>query len=218
MQLQRNVRWLVLVASFLLPLGSMAQTVYTIPFASSGNAIELTVANISFIPLSAVKVEAKNAPSWIRFVSSEHLLQQVEAKGEAQALFSFSVEKNAPVNEKHKLLFTITTQSGETWTKEITISINPPDHFNLFQNYPNPFNPTTTISYELPAASHIVLKIYNVLGQEVATLVNADRPAGHHQEIWNAANQASGMYVYQLTYTDQHSKQQIKRKPMMLVK
>ena len=209
---------MILTASVVVRIEAVAQPIHPIPFASTGNTIELTIANTSSIPLSAVKVEAKNAPAWIRFVSSEHLLQQVEAKGEAQALFNFSVDKSSPVNQKHTLVFSISSPSGDHWTKEISISILPPTTFHLDQNYPNPFNPTTTISYELPAASHIVLKIYNVLGQEVATLVNTDRPAGYHQEIWSAVNQASGFYIYELLSTDASGNRFVARKAILLVK
>ena len=209
---------MILTASVVVRIEAVAQPIHPIPFASTGNAIELTVANNSFIPLSAVKVEAKNAPSWIRFVSSEHLLQQVEAKGEAQALFSFSVEKSAPVNEKQSLLFTITTQTGESWTKEIAIKVDPPDHFELFQNYPNPVNPITTIAFQLPKDARVSLKVYNLLGQEVVTLIDGDVPAGYHQQMWNANTFASGTYVYQLTSIDNKGERRVARHAMVLLK
>jgi hypothetical protein len=68
----------------------------------------------------------------------------------------------------------------------------------LHQNYPNPFNPATTISYDLPTRSHVTLKIFNVLGREVATLVNGEIEAGRHQVRWNADRLASGVYFYRL--------------------
>jgi len=65
-------------------------------------------------------------------------------------------------------------------------------------NYPNPFNPQTTIQLELPQDGFVSLKIYNVLGQEVSTLVSDNLTAGNYQYIWNASNFASGIYVYRL--------------------
>lgn len=74
-----------------------------------------------------------------------------------------------------------------------------PLSFQLFQNYPNPFNPTTTISFSIPEPSKVTLKIYNYLGQEVATLVNNHRPAGDHRVEFNAADLPSGTYYCRLT-------------------
>ena len=93
-----------------------------------------------------------------------------------------------------------------------------PGTFELSQNYPNPFNPSTALSYQLSALSRVNLKIYNLLGQEVASLVDGDRLAGYHQETWDATRFASGMYVYQLIATDEHGTRQIARKRMLLLK
>jgi protocatechuate 3,4-dioxygenase beta subunit len=71
-------------------------------------------------------------------------------------------------------------------------------NYTLYQNYPNPFNPSTTISYFVPSAGKVVLKIYNILGDEVTTLVNGEQEAGTHRIVFNAANLASGVYFYQI--------------------
>jgi hypothetical protein len=70
--------------------------------------------------------------------------------------------------------------------------------FVLQQNYPNPFNPSTTIQFALASASYVTLKIFNILGQEVATLINEKREAGQHTVQWDARNLASGVYFYKL--------------------
>ncbi len=70
--------------------------------------------------------------------------------------------------------------------------------FKLEQNYPNPFNPSTVISYQLPTNNLVTLKVYNMLGKEVATLVNNMQSAGQHEVNFNAANVPSGMYIYTL--------------------
>ncbi len=73
-----------------------------------------------------------------------------------------------------------------------------PTEFGLNQNYPNPFNPSTVISYQLPVGSRVELKVFDMLGREVAVLVNERRPAGEHAVTFNAHGFASGIYLYQL--------------------
>ncbi|MDW8019738.1 MAG: T9SS type A sorting domain-containing protein, partial [Chloroherpetonaceae bacterium] len=73
-----------------------------------------------------------------------------------------------------------------------------PSRFELSQNYPNPFNPTTTIRYQLPVASEVSLKVFDMLGREVATLVQARQAAGVYQVHFNASGLASGTYLYRL--------------------
>ncbi|MFQ5753345.1 MAG: FlgD immunoglobulin-like domain containing protein, partial [bacterium] len=76
-----------------------------------------------------------------------------------------------------------------------------PREFALYQNYPNPFNPDTQISYDLPKSTDVSLKIYNLMGQQVKTLVDEAQPAGQHIIRWDGTNNfgtrvASGVYVY----------------------
>lgn len=73
-----------------------------------------------------------------------------------------------------------------------------PKTYSLEQNYPNPFNPTTKIKYSIPEASQISLKIYDVLGNEVAQLVNQEKPAGSYEVEFNASSLSSGVYFYKL--------------------
>lgn len=73
-----------------------------------------------------------------------------------------------------------------------------PTKFSLEQNYPNPFNPTTKIEFALPKESNVTLKIYNLLGQEVETLINKVMQAGYHSVDFNATGFPSGMYVYRI--------------------
>jgi hypothetical protein len=77
-------------------------------------------------------------------------------------------------------------------------SVALPTGFSLSQNYPNPFNPVTTIRYEIPKASYVTLKVYNVLGQAVAALVDETQEAGKKSVKWNATRFASGIYFCQL--------------------
>jgi hypothetical protein len=77
-----------------------------------------------------------------------------------------------------------------------------PGRFSLSQNYPNPFNPATEFQFTLPQERIVVLKIYDLLGREVSTLVNERMPAGSYTARWDAAGFASGVYFYRLTAGD----------------
>ncbi|MFC1564836.1 right-handed parallel beta-helix repeat-containing protein [candidate division KSB1 bacterium] len=81
---------------------------------------------------------------------------------------------------------------------EETGGVVSPVTFSLNQNYPNPFNPVTSIKYQLPKASHVTLTVYNIIGQEVARLVDTDMPAGFHSVRWDASRVASGTYIYKI--------------------
>lgn len=73
-----------------------------------------------------------------------------------------------------------------------------PEAYSLFQNYPNPFNPTTVIGYKLAVSSHVTLKVYDILGREVTTMVNERQIAGNHSVTFSAVNLPSGVYFYRL--------------------
>ncbi|MDQ7816701.1 MAG: T9SS type A sorting domain-containing protein [Melioribacteraceae bacterium] len=75
---------------------------------------------------------------------------------------------------------------------------NLPSEFSLFQNYPNPFNPTTTIQFALPESGKFNLKVYNILGQEVVTLIDGEMNSGIHKVNFDAGRLASGVYIYKL--------------------
>ena len=85
------------------------------------------------------------------------------------------------------------------YSNEIEVVINNVPNFLLLQNYPNPFNPSTTISYQLPQDGLVSIKVYDVLGKEIATLVNEVKTSGLHEVDFNASNLSSGIYLYKMT-------------------
>jgi len=108
--------------------------------------------------------------------------------------------------------------TGDIWEYDPTMtgvgaSFELPRHFVLEQNYPNPFNPTTVISYQLSVVSGVNLRVFDLLGREVAVLVNEEKPAGTYSVIWNATGFPSGLYFYALQAGIQRQ-----TKGMMLIK
>ena len=88
-----------------------------------------------------------------------------------------------------------------------------PDKYAVYQNYPNPFNPSTSIKFDIPKNAFITLKVYDVVGKEVATLINEERAAGTYNVDWNASFYPSGIYFYKL-----ESKEFTETKRMLLIK
>lgn len=88
---------------------------------------------------------------------------------------------------------------NELGTTDVDENNSLPISYNLSQNYPNPFNPATTIEYHIPNAEKVVLKVYNLIGQEVAELVNSNKSAGSYKVNFNAEKLASGVYYYTLS-------------------
>ncbi|MGB8321026.1 MAG: T9SS type A sorting domain-containing protein, partial [Ignavibacteriaceae bacterium] len=86
-----------------------------------------------------------------------------------------------------------------TYSRVVEVKLQLVEDYKLCQNYPNPFNPTTTISYTIPENGHVLLEVYNSLGQKAETLVNKTLQAGIHNITWNAQYVPSGVYFYKIT-------------------
>ena len=124
-------------------------------------------------------------------------------------------DSGAPVPGAQVLLFDLsdlrapplaatTDRSGRFTLPLTSLARVLPQQFDLGANYPNPFNPSTMIPYTLPAAMHVRLEVYNLLGQRVATLVDGEQPAGFHTASWDATGAAgqavgAGVYLYRLS-------------------
>ena len=98
---------------------------------------------------------------------------------------------------------------AQTWNHQLplvtsipTPILNIPDKFFLSQNYPNPFNPTTKIEYTIPTNELVILKVYDILGKEVATVVNEVKNAGSYTIEFNGSSLPSGTYFYRLEAGD----------------
>ncbi len=123
-------------------------------------------------------------------------------------------DKNILSNRYYYRLKQIDMDGTYEYSNEVLIEINTLNEFQLFQNYPNPFNPSTEIFYVIPKSGNITLKVYNIIGSEVATLVDGFVNAGKHSIKFNAKDFASGIYFYRMN-TDENF---ISARKMLLVK
>jgi hypothetical protein len=84
------------------------------------------------------------------------------------------------------------------YSNEVNVEVEIPLEYSLEQNYPNPFNPSTTIKYSIPEDGFVKLAVYNMLGEEVAAIVNTTQKAGRYEVNFNASQLSSGVYVYRI--------------------
>ncbi|MCL5030727.1 MAG: T9SS type A sorting domain-containing protein [Bacteroidetes bacterium] len=112
--------------------------------------------------------------------------------------YSF-VDKNISSGKYSYRLKQIDNNGAYKYSNVVEVSFMKPTEFALNQNYPNPFNPSTVISFSIPEDSHVMLKLYDMLGREVQTLINENRKAGTHNINFYADNLSNGVYLYKLT-------------------
>jgi hypothetical protein len=166
---------------------------------TKGNTIELTVANESRSEVAEdVHVSITRYSSHLTFASTEQNVHSIPPAHNSAVRFTFDVTRSAPIHGQDTLGFSITDARGLMLTKSMIVRYSAPSTFALDQNFPNPFNPTTTIRYQVPLDSRVALRVYDILGREVQTLVDEAKPAGFHEAMLNATALASGVYFYRL--------------------
>jgi hypothetical protein len=126
--------------------------------------------------------------------------------------YSF-VDENLQAGKYQYRLKQIDFDGTFEYSNVVEVEIAEPLQFSLEQNYPNPFNPVTSIQYEISSRQFVTLKVYEVLGKEVATLVNEEKPAGSYNNEFKGSNLASGIYYYQL-----RASEIVETKKMILLK
>jgi photosystem II stability/assembly factor-like uncharacterized protein len=121
--------------------------------------------------------------------------QSVPKSRDIKAIYFYNELRGFAVGDSGTILYTSNGGENPVGVKE---NVQGPTTCELNQNYPNPFNPTTVISFQLPARSYTTLKIYDLIGREVATIVSEELTEGNHTRQWNAERLPSGVYFYRL--------------------
>lgn len=186
-----------------------------------GPANAVTAAGLSGAMIYAVAITGEVAGYGISDASGNFLVNGL-APGTYSVLFDkpgYSTTTNATASPTYDLTGRPITSTVSFTASQVTAVPTQqqtpalPAAYMLEQNFPNPFNPATTIRYALPEAGFVTLRVFNILGQEVMTLVNAQQTAGTFQVTFDAGRLASGIYIYQL-----QAGSTIETKKMMLVK
>jgi len=124
----------------------------------------------------------------------------IQGKGTSTEVQSYSfVDENLTSGKYSYRLKQIDFDGRFEYSNVVNINIGTPLSFELSQNYPNPFNPTTTINFTLPEKTNVILKVYNILGSQVAQVLNEVKDAGSYSINFNAAGLASGIYIYKIS-------------------
>lgn len=174
----------------------------------NGQNIELIWNTATELNNKGFQIEKKiNGSNWTE-------LAFVKGNGTSSIENSYSyTDKNAGLGTISYRLKQIDFDGSYEYSKEVLTEMLAPDNFELSQNYPNPFNPVTIISYNIPYTAMVELNIYNILGKEVATLVNEIQETGVYNVSFDASKLSSGVYFYELKAGNFNA-----RKKMVLIK
>lgn len=143
----------------------------------------------------------------------------VEGKGTTTEVQNyFFADNNVSVGKFYYRLAQVDFDGSVNYTDAIEVDVNPPLEFSLSQNYPNPFNPTTTIDFTLPLKSNVVLKVYDVIGQEILKAIDTEMEAGYHKLNLDLARFSSGVYIYRIDVKGVDGKNHSAVKKMILNK
>ncbi len=137
----------------------------------------------------AIYSSSDKGDTWVWETDADDALRDIDFYSDDTDLYAWAVGNNG----------TILKYAGTaTPVREDESISSVPQNVHLIQNYPNPFNPVTSITYKVPRAGKVSLKVYGMLGEEIVTLLDKKQPAGSYRITWNAAGLPSGVYFCRL--------------------
>ncbi len=155
-------------------------------------------------------------------ITKSHIWERIgfsEGNGTTTKTHSYSfTDKNVSPGEYKYRLKQLDLDGSYEYSKEVELNIEILNNFFLEQNYPNPFNPTTRISFSLPTDSKVILKLFDILGREIKTLLNKELQAGYYNIDFNASKYPSGVYIYSLKAQEINGKTFNSSKKMLLIR
>jgi len=174
---------------------------YTFTAKLNGKEVELEWSTATEVNNYGFEIERAIVNGELRIANWEKIgFVQGHGNSNSPKEYSFADNNSQPGKIQYRLKqIDFDGRFEYSWVVEVEVSA--PSSFALEQNYPNPFNPVTKINYEVPANSFVQLKVYNMLGMEVATLVNEEKIAGTYEVKFDASNYSSGVYFYRLKST-----------------
>ncbi|MFZ1518370.1 MAG: T9SS type A sorting domain-containing protein [Ignavibacteriaceae bacterium] len=184
--------------------------------SSNGNNVNLNWSTATEINNSGFSIERKQVFNHQSSVSNEEwtMLSFINGHGTTTETQSYSFTDDNLVSGKYLYrLKQIDFDGTFEYSNEVEVIINVPEKFELLQNYPNPFNPSTKIKYQIADSNPVSLKIYDVLGNEVVSLVNEVQSSGNYEVTFDASMLSSGTYFYKL-----QSGSLVETKKMILIK
>ncbi len=179
---------------------------------ASGNSVNLKWSTATEVNNLGFEVQKKVADEFIA-------IGFINGKGTTTEIQNYSFTDNDLQNGSYTYRLKQVDLTGSfEYSNEVNVEVTGPQYFALNQNYPNPFNPSTKIDFSLAVDSKITLKVFNMLGEEVPTLINGNMTSGNHYVNFNALNLNSGVYLYKLEAVGNDGSSFTNVKKMTLIK
>jgi len=172
--------------------GNLKGGAFVISFSNSGLITALGDTSQDLLHVALTKQNGRYIAQVTKLISGVNSPLGIELVGN----ILYVVESGLQGNNNSPKLWVITMPLGAITS--VNENVNLPSTFALYQNFPNPFNPSTIIRFTLPARSFVILKVFDLLGREVASLLSEELSAGVYSRQWNGSNMPSGVYIYRM--------------------